>query len=183
MSALSRRVVEEFCKLCDWSFQVWLNHRELFDDNPRAVKLQQSMGAEALSRLRTISHEYTLHQIAKLHDPAVVSGEVTLGVEYILKYDGWDQPTLAKLTDLASKLNQFARGLRAVRNKALSHNDLTAILSGTVLGEFEKDEDVKYFEALQEFVDLVHAEVIGGPAPLDDLVRNDVAALMAIIRP
>ena len=78
MSALSRRVVEEFYKLCDWSFQVWLNHRNLFDDNPRALELQKSMGAEALARLSAISHEYTLHQIAKLHDPAVVSGQVTL---------------------------------------------------------------------------------------------------------
>jgi hypothetical protein len=57
-SAHSPRIVEEFCKLCDWSFQVWLNHRELFDDNPRAAELQQSMAAHALTRLRNISHEY-----------------------------------------------------------------------------------------------------------------------------
>ena len=183
MPALSCRVVEEFCKLCDWSFQVWLNHRELFDDNPRASELQNSMGAEALSRLRIISHEYTLHQIAKLHDRAVVSSEVTLGVEYVVKYGGWDQPVLAKLTELANQLNQFARGLRALRNRALSHNDLAAILSSSVLGEFDKDEDIKYFKTLQEFVNVIHEEVIGGPAPFDDLVRNDVAALMAIIKP
>lgn len=182
MSALSRLVVEEFCKLCDWSFQVWLNHRELFDGNPRAAELQKSMGAEALSRLRTVSHEYTLHQIAKLHDRAVISGEVTLGIDYIVRYGGWNQPVLAKLTELADKLNQFAKGLRAVRNKALSHNDLAAILSGSVLGEFAEDEDVKYFEVLQEFVNVVHAEVIGGPSPFDDLVKNDVAALMAMIK-
>ena len=182
MPALSRVVVEEFCKLCDWSFQVWLNHRELFDDNPRAADLQKSMGAEALSRLRTISHEYTLHQIAKLHDRAVVAGEVTLGIEYIVKYGGWNQPVLAKLTDLAGKLNEFAQGLRTVRNRALSHNDLAAILSGSVLGEFAEDEDVKYFNVLQEFVNVVHAEVIGGPSPFDDLVKNDVAALMAMIK-
>lgn len=183
MSALSRPIVEEFCKLCDWSFQVWLNYRELFDDNSRALELQKSIGAEALARLRTICHEYTLHQIAKLHDSAVVSGQITLGIEYIVKYGGWDQQVLVKLTALANQLNGFARGLRSVRNKVLSHNDLAAILSGLVLGEFAKDEDIKYFEVLQEFVNVVHSEVIGGPAPFDDLVKNDVAALMAIIKP
>lgn len=183
MSALSPRLVKEFCKLCDWSFQVWLNHRELFDDNPRSAELQQSMGADALARLNTISHEYTLLQIAKLHDRAVVAGEVTLGIEYILKYGGWNQATLDKLTDLATNLNEFAKGLRSLRNRALSHNDLAAVLSGAKLGEFEKDKDVQYFAALQEFVDVVHSEVVGGPYPFDDLVKNDVAALMAIIKP
>ena len=183
MSALSPRVVKEFCKLCDWTFQVWLNHRELFDENPRAVELQKSMGAETLARLNTISQEYTLLQIAKLHDPSVVSGQITLGIEYIVKYGGWDQQLLEKLSGLADQLNEFARGLRSVRNKALSHNDLAAILSSSVLGEFEKGEDVKYFHVLQELVDLVHSEVIGGPSPFDDLVKNDVVALMAIIKP
>ena len=48
MSALSKVVAEEFCKLCDWSYQVWLNHRALFDNNPRAAELKSSSGADAL---------------------------------------------------------------------------------------------------------------------------------------
>ena len=183
MSGLSPRVVGEFCKLCDWAHQVWLNHRELFDENPRADELQKSMGADALTRLKTISHEYTLLQIAKLHDRVVVAGEVTLGVDFIVKYGAWNQPVLTKLAELAKQLNHFAESLRTVRNRALSHNDLAAILSGSVLGEFNKGEDIKYFEVLQEFVNIVHEEVIGGPAPFDDLVINDVAAFMAIIKP
>ena len=83
MPALSHQVVIEFCKLCDWAYQVWLNHRELFDDNPRSAELQKSMAADAFLRLSKISHEYTLLQIAKLHDRAVIAGEVTLGIEYV----------------------------------------------------------------------------------------------------
>jgi hypothetical protein len=74
MTALSPHVAIEFCKLCDWAYQVWLNHRELFAENPRGAELQQSMAADALLRLSKISHEYTLLQIAKLHDRAVVAG-------------------------------------------------------------------------------------------------------------
>ncbi len=181
MSALSKVVVEEFCKLCDWSYQVWLTHRELFDDNPRAVELQASSGADALQRVCVISHEYSLLQIAKLHDRAITSGKLTLGIDYIMTYGGWSATILAQLAKLADQLNQFQRGLREARNMALSHNDLAAILSSTVLGAFAKDDDIKYFETLQEFVNLVHAEVIGGPWPFDDLVTNDVSALMAMI--
>ena len=183
MTAHSAHLIQEFCKLCDWSYQVWLNHREFFDDNPRAAELQNSMGAEALARLRTISHEYMLLQIAKLHDRAIVAGEITLGIEYIVKYGAWNQSTAAKLADPEEQLNEFAKGLRAVRNKVLSHNDLAALLGSAALGEFVKDEDIQYFAVLQEFVNLAHAEVVGGPWPFDDLVKNDVAALMAIIMP
>jgi AbiU2 len=183
MQALSPHVVTEFCKLCDWAYQVWLSHRVLFDDNPRSAELQNSMAADAFLRLSKISHEYTLLQIAKLHDRAVVSGEVTLGIEYVLKYGGWDQPTLDKLGDIATQLDAFAKNLRTVRNKLLSHNDLAAVLSEAPLGEFKQDEDVQYFAALQQFVDVVHSSVVGGPFPFDDLVKNDVVALVATIKP
>lgn len=182
MSALSRIVVEAFCNLCDWTNQVWLNHIAMFDENPRASELQQSIGAEALLRLYTISHEYSLLQIAKLHDPAVVSGQVTLSIEYIVKYGGWEQPIYLQLTELSTKLNTFGKRLHTLRNKALAHNDLAAILSGSVLGEFSQGEDVKYFEVLQEFVNVVHEIAIGGVWPFDNLVQNDVTAFMSIIK-
>jgi len=182
MTAHSAQVALEFCKLCDWAYQAWLNHREMFDDNPRSAELQSSRGAEALSRLRTISHEYTLLQIAKLHDPVVVAGHVTLGIEYMVKYGAWSGTALVEVTQLAEKLNSFAKGLRTVRNQALSHNDLAAVLSNQTLGEFKKDEDIQYFAALQEFANVVHSEAIGGPRPFDDLVRNDVVAFMAMVK-
>lgn len=183
MPALSSHVVVEFCKLCDWSYQVWLNHLAMFDDNPRSSELRTSVAADAFLRLRTISHEYTLLQIAKLHDRAVVAGEVTLGIEYVLKYGGWDQPTLDRLNNIATKLEVLAKNLRSVRNKLLSHNDLAAVLSGAPLGEFKKGEDTLYFAALQGFADVIHASVVGGPFPFDDLAKNDAIAFLSIVKP
>ena len=183
MTAHSAVVVESFCKLCDWTFQVWLNDREFFDENPRSAELQNSIAADALARLRTISQEYTLLQIAKLHDPAVVGGQVTLGIEYILKYGAWEERRLKRLTKLVETLNAFSQELRTVRNKSLAHNDLAAILSNQPLGMFPKGDDVRYFETLQEFVNEVHEGTIGGPWPFDDLVKNDVAHLLAIMKP
>ncbi|WP_298236573.1 hypothetical protein [uncultured Azohydromonas sp.] len=181
MSALSARIVEEFCKLCDWSYQVWINHRELFDDNHRTPELLQSKGAHAFERLRKISHEYTILQIAKLHDGAVVSGNITLGIDYIVKFGGWSPAISLELERLAGQLSSFSKQLRAPRNQLLSHNDLAAILSGNPLGEFNPGEDIKYFEVLQNFVNIVHNEVMGTPFPFDDLAENDAEILMAMI--
>ena len=182
MSAHSPHVILKFSKICDWTFQSWLNHRELFDENPRSAELMKSMGGVALGRLSVISHEYVLLQIAKLHDPIVVSGQITLGIEYVLKYGGWDHSVFTKLSELADQLAIFAQNMRSARNKILAHNDLASILSDSTFGEFNKGDDVKYFQALQEFVNVVHSEVIGGPFPFDDLVKNEVAELMTIIK-
>lgn len=100
----------------------------------------------------------------------------------MVKYGAWSLEISTDLGRLAEKLDGFAKGLRTLRNKELSHNDLAAVLSGATLGEFERDEDIQYFETLQQFVNVVHEEVCGGPWPFDDLVRNDVAAFMAMIK-
>lgn len=183
MSALSASVVVEFCKLCGWAYETWLNHRELFDQNPRAAELQKSWAGDAMARLSVISQEYALLQVVKLHDRAVVSGNVTLGIDYVLTYGGWPNSVRTHLEALAAELNAFASQLRDARNKSLSHNDLAAIVAGATLGAFTNGADEKYFKVLQEFVNTVHNQVIGGPWPFDDLVENDAGAFLATIKP
>lgn len=183
MPALSATVTLEFCKLCNWAYEAWVNHREFFDKNPRAIELQNSWAGEALARLSIISQEHALLQIIKLHDRAVMNGNVTLGIEYIISYGGWSESVQNNLEELAVKLNRFASQLRAVRNKVLSHNDLATIVTGATLGSFTDGEDEEYFKVLQEFVNTVHDKVIGGPWPFNDLVKNDVYALLATIKP
>ncbi len=78
MPSLSAPVVQEFCKLCDWAREVWLNHVELFDNNQREAELMNSFAAEEFARLSIISQEYSLLQIVKLHDKAVMDGNKTL---------------------------------------------------------------------------------------------------------
>jgi hypothetical protein len=77
----------------------------------------------------------------------------------------------------------LADKLEDVRNKILSHNDLATIVAGARLGGFADGADEKYFKDLQEFVNTVHDEVIGGPWQFDDRVKNDVAAFLATIKP
>ena len=183
MAPFSPAAALEFCKLCDWAYEAWLSHREMFDLNPRAAELLKSFAAEQLARLSIISQEYSLLQIAKLHDPAVVSGKITLGIDYVVTYGAWSQTTRSQLETLRLKLNGFGSQLRDIRNKSLSHNDLAQIVAGATLGAFQPGEDELYFQTLQDFVNIVHSEVVGGPWPFNDLVKNDVAAFMGLLRP
>lgn len=183
MPALSPFVTIEFCKLCGWTYETWLNHRELFDENVRAPELQESFAGDTLGRLNVISQEYSLLQIAKLHDRAVTSGKITLSLEYVMTYGAWSPAVREKLDALEMKLSAFAGQLRDARNKSLSHNDLASVVAGATLGSFARGEDEAYFRALQEFVNIIHDEVVGGPWPFNDLVKNDVAGFLSMLRP
>lgn len=181
--ALSAAIVLSFCTLCDKAHEYWLKHLELFDNNPRNTELMKSFAGEEMRRLSIISQECGLLQLVKLHDRAVMNGNKTLGIHYVLTYGGWSASVRPRLDALAKELDDFAKQLLGARNKILSHNDLDTILAGAPLGAFANGADVEYFKALQEFVDTVHDEVIGGPWPFNDLVKNDVAAFLATIKP
>jgi hypothetical protein len=183
MHALSASVVLKFCNLCNRAHELWLNHLELFDNNPRLTELMKSIASCELKRLSVISQEYSLLQIRKLHDKAVMNGNITLGIAYVLTYGGWSDSVCSRLDELAKELNRFADQLHGVRNKILSHYDLATILADAPLGEFAKGDDEKYFEALQEFVDIVHDQVVGGPYPLGHNVKNDIAYFLRTIKP
>jgi hypothetical protein len=183
MHALSASVVLEFCNLCNRAHELWLNHLELFDNNLRWTELMKSIASCELNRLYGISQEYLLLQIIKLHDKAVANGNITLGIDYVLKYGGWSDSVRDRLEALEKELDGFASQLRGVRNKILSHYDLATILAGATLGGFAEGDDVKYFEDLQEFVNIVHDQVVGGPYPFSNNVINDIAYFLRTIKP
>ena len=181
MAAISACVIHEFCALCDSAYQAGLVHRLLFDDNPEADRIGTSRFKNGYAKLSEITQEYALLQIAKLHDPAVVSGKITLSIAYVVTYGGWEAGPQAELADLAKELNSFATKLRSARNQALSHNDLAAILSGGPLGAFEKDEDVSYFSKLREFADIACKEVGGSGFSYSTSVTGSISAMVSAL--
>lgn len=181
--AISASVVRNFCALCDKAHELWLNHLELFDNNPRNDELMKSIARDEWLRLSIISQEYSLLQVVKLHDPAVMNGNITLGIDYVLTYGGWSDSVRSRLKELAKELGGFADQLRGVRNKILSHYDLATILANAPLGAFAKGADEKYFKDLQDFVHMVHGEVIGVPYPFSNNVKNDIAYFLRTIKP
>jgi hypothetical protein len=181
--ALSATVVREFCNLCNRAHELWINHLELFDNNPRNDELMNSIARPEWVRLSIISQEYSLLQIRKLHDKAVMNGNITLGIDYVLTYGGWSDSVRDCLEALKEELDGFASQLRDVRNKILSHYDLATILADAPLGGFADGAGEKYFKDLQEFVNIVHDQVAGGPYPFCNLARNDIAYFLRTIKP
>jgi len=139
----------------------WHIHKAIFSDNPRKTELEKSVAGDALEHFSILSQESILLQIAKLHDPAIQQGHVTLGVEYMVGFGGWDKDTEEKLQKLKRGLDELAANIRPARHKILSHNDLETILSGATLGEFPDGEDDKYFKTLQKFADIINLAEIG----------------------
>jgi AbiU2 len=181
MSPHSREVIEKFCELCDWLLQVWQMRKCLFDENPDESVLRDPRYAHFFYRLQVVLQENWLHQLAKLHDPAVQGGanrRIKLSIDYIIENGQWDAQTVAKLRDLKLKMSSLAKPVRDARNKVLSHNDLAVLMKSDQLGAFEPGEDERYFNNLREFASLVSGSVLGEPFIYDDLVKNDVSIFM-----
>lgn len=170
---LSTIVVKEFCKSCNWAYETWVTRRNIFDENALIQAAMGKLTGESLARLSIIAHEYCIHQIAKLHDPVKINGRINLTIRYIVDYGGWNPDTMNRLMELQKQLDSFAEKIRGARNRILSHNDLATIIDGSPLGAFGTKEDVVYFDRLQDFVTIVHDEVIGGPFPFNDQASDD----------
>jgi len=181
MSALPEAVAKAFCQYCDWAQQCWLLRKHLYDENPQRSILNSPWNRHLFVQLEKILQEYWIHQVAKLHDRPKRGSRPNLTVDYILTEATWRMDTERKLRELREQLDQLSQTIRSARNRLLSHNDLEVILSGVDLGAFEPGVDTKYFEALRAFASLVHEEVVGGPYAFDDLVSNDIDALMATL--
>lgn len=161
MSALSGKIIKEFCVLCQWARTVWDIHKTI-QDNLYPELLKRLRCPYVLSDFSIITQEYCLLQIVKLHDPALQNGKINLSIDYVIRFGGWDDDTLVELRELEKKLSELKEKIISTRNKVISHNDLETILKGKVHGAFAKDKDIEYFENLQKFVNILHEKVRGG---------------------
>jgi hypothetical protein len=182
MSAHSKLVVERFCELCDWLLQIWQTRKLLFDENPDIAALKAPRHAHFFYRLQEVLQDCWLHELIKLHDPAVQGGGkgcINLSIPYMIEYGHWDAATKRKLDKLYREMNDLAESIKPARNKILSHNDLAVLLDSTELGAFDQGADEDYFGRLTELAALISMEVLGTPFVFDvDLVHNDVAGFM-----
>lgn len=184
MSALHPTIAKRFCELCNDAYEAWQTRRSLFDDNPGiAALLKSSHVGPFLRDLADTTAKFSLLLLLRLHDNATVAGKVTLTFDYVLTYGGWSKSVRKRLEAIHKKLVQFAAPLKEVRNQILAHNDLAALIANEPIGAFKKDADILYFKSLQEFVDILYDAAVGGPFPFRRVVKNDVTAFLASIKP
>jgi len=183
MPSHSEVTIREFLKLCDWLLQSWQIRKYLFDENEDLDLLRTPRHANFFYRVQENLQENWLHQLAKLHDPAVQGSNINLSIDYIIDFGSWDNDFKNNLLTIKNKMTRLSEPARTARNKTLSHNDLKIILENNEpLGTFNDDEDKIYFSALIDFCNLVSQEVLNERFCYDDLVQNDVACFMSQFR-
>ena len=178
--AMNKDIALLFCQACCWTYQAWVTHKYLFDQNDdKADTLEKATAF--FKRLLPITQEYSLQQIAKLHDPAVQKNNRNVSIEFVVKFGEWEAKE-AEIKAIEARLSEFWGHLEPARNKLLAHNDLEALRANKPLGGFPKGEDDRYFEALQQLANEVHDRWgDGGPYPFDDLAINDVLDCLSVL--
>lgn len=155
MNPISPDVAKKFCELCNEAYKCWLTRRRLFDENNRQEKTIEKT-EHFTEWLATITHEYVLLQICKLHDPAVQGSLINITINYILQFGDWGSDK-EKIQGIVSRLNILFEKIKSARNKILVHNDLETLMDEkAILGEFPEGLDEEYFLALQELANEVH---------------------------
>ena len=179
MQTISKDTALKFCQTCNWAYESWVTHKLLFDENDNP---ESNIGKSVAftNRLSTITQEYCLQQIAKLHDPAIQGNSINLTIDFIERFGEWGERKI-DLKAILTRLQDLWQHLRPARNKALSHNDLEALMDGAPLGEFPEGLDVEYFDALQSLVNIVHEKWIGEPYPFNDLAEVDAKDFLALL--
>ena len=179
MAVMSREIALKFCEMCNWVYESWTTHKKLFDKNDNA---DRNIGkcAYFTSRLSIITQEYSLQQVAKLHDPAIQGKSRNLTIDYVVRFGEWNE-SIQEVEGIAARLVGLRDSIILARHKILSHNDLETIMANEPLGGFAEDTDEEYFEALQELVNRVHEKWLDGPYPFNDLAGSDVDEFLHLL--
>jgi hypothetical protein len=161
---------------------VWTLRRALFDSNRRKRTLDRGPHTYFLAHLQTILTEYLILQIAKLHDPAVVSGRVSLTLDYLVEYGGWESRTRASLIRIKRTLDKFGTIMKLPRNKLVAHNDLSVVMQADAVGGFKVGADVNYFRALQRLMKRAYVGATGDPcADFSTFTKGDALSVLAAL--
>jgi hypothetical protein len=179
MNAISQDSARKFCQLCNWTYEVWVTHKVIFDKN-HAPEFNIGKCASFTSRLSVITQEYCLQQIAKLHDPALQRGSLNLTIDYVVRFGEWKERR-GEIEAIHAELMNLWSHLKPARNKALAHNDLETLIDDIPLGSFPEGADDTYFNALQALVNEVHGKWVGGPYPFNDLAGSDAEDFLTLL--
>ena len=155
---------QAFCDLCQWVYECWLTHSHLFEPLPALLEEERNIPVgefletpigRCMGRLNEISQQYSILQIAKLHDPARQGRNENLSIDFFVRQELWSEEEMPVIAGIACELDDLYRKIHDVRNKILTHNDRTAFADDESLGNFPQGDDEMYFDALGRLCTLI----------------------------
>ena len=176
---MTKKIARTFCGHCNWAYESWVTHKQLFDNNTR-IEQTLSKAEYFTQRLSIITQEYVLLQICKLHDPATMGNFSNISIECVLDSDEWGE-NRANIEKLTKELTAFFENLKPARQKILAHNDKETGLRSSCLGEFEEGLDERYFTTLHELANEVSRKWLNRPFIYNDLAKADVDEFLNLL--
>lgn len=178
-----RAVVGAFCEECIWTRSIRTHFADLFEADADTTDLLRSIAGIFFHDLNAVLIEYILLQQCKLTDPAIAGrGKENLTSNYILALD-WSTETRGTLARANMELMAFRDRVIDARRKLVAHLDRKARLETEIsLGAFSKDDEARFWVALQTFVDAAFGEAIGGPYPIEAAMMGDANNLLQALR-
>ena len=155
---------QAFCDLCQWVYECWLTHLHLLERLPERLEEERSVPigelletpiGRCLGRLNELSQQYSLLQIAKLHDRARQGGNENLSIDFFVKQEFWSEEEAVIIADIESELDSLYEKLKDARNKILAHNDRSVFANDVPLGNFAEGDDERYFRALGRLCSMI----------------------------
>ena len=153
-----------FCDLCQWVYECWLTHSHLFERLPERLEEERNIPVgefletpigRCMGCLNDISQQYSILQIAKLHDPARQGGNENLCIDFFVRQKLWSEDEVPVIAGIASELDNLYRKICDTRNKILAHNDRAVFANDESLGSFPEGDDEIYFDALGRLCTLI----------------------------
>jgi hypothetical protein len=185
MSPNSNNVITEdlarkFCELCDWAYVSCITHKTLFDNN-KDPETNIGKAKEFTSRLSTITSEYSLMQICKLHEPAIQGGSFNLTIDYMLRFGNWGEEE-TRIKEFVKELSELYKLINPARNKILAHNDLETQMCNSTLGSFPEGLDNRYFEVLNKLANAVSSKWLHSSLYIfNDFAKPDAEEFLEVL--
>jgi len=177
-----RAIVTAFCEQCGWAWTIRNQYRVLYERSDQRLELLGHVANDYFSFMRSVLLDYLYLQFSRLTDPATQGPHTNLTAPFIANKLSWPPEIRERLRRHLQRLLAFRERVVIARSKHIAHVDLTAHLDGLPLGAFPEGEDDRFFESLQDFVNIAHDNVIGGPYPLNSVSHEDADSLVRYLR-
>ncbi|TVQ83789.1 MAG: hypothetical protein EA357_05030 [Micavibrio sp.] len=184
-----QKITESFLEVCRWAYICFTYHEEI----GAGLKKIRGVAGEPRWRSRAapyffhdlsaIMQEYTLLQMAKLHDEAETYGKTNISIHYIKEKLNWNRDEKQAINSIVAKMTEFYKRIKDARNKVIAHNDRNAYQDNHRLGCFIAEQDNEWFGCLEELADRVSQKFLGVPYSLseDSFATTDVNEFLQIV--
>ncbi|EGQ8412097.1 hypothetical protein NMR56_001940 [Vibrio cholerae] len=166
--------LKKFYEQCDWAWQIHTLMKTYCNS-------EEIIGWCKLDiYLSVILKEYSILQIAKLHDASETRNNKNHSLIFYCEKYGIKNELIVK--NFLEDFYDFYSGMRSARNKIIAHCDLKQIQSDNVIGAYTVGTDLEYFSRLHEVVSrLYEVAGIGSPPAWSTLIQRESNELVQML--